>query len=359
MNKDLQQQDDEISLKELSDKIRGTWKYLVKKWVIILVAGIIGGGIGLTVALLSPVKYQSRLSFVVEDNKAQMGGIAALAGQFGFDFGGSSGGGVFSGDNVLLFLKSEKLCRETLLTPYDSAGNKILADVYADANELKSKWAKDKEIGQINFSHYRDGQFPRLEDSLMQLITKRILQKDLSVSKPDKKATFVEVTVTMRDELLSKYFNERLVKIATDHYVESKTKLKALNVAKLQHRADSIGSLLVSKTYEAAATQQSLVDLNPALRLAPVSGEISNRDKAMIATIFAEVVKNLEIAKVALNQETPTIQLVDQSSLPLKTEKVSKLISFIIGGLLIGFLVVLFLLFKRWWKIQVTPQKED
>ena len=317
MQKDLQK-DEEISLGELIYKIRETLGYLVRKWIIILIAVFIGAAIGFAYALFKPVKYESRISFVVEDSKSAGGSLATIAGQFGFDIGGNTGGGVFSGDNILLFLKSESLCRETLLTNYDSAGNEILADKYAEGNKLKEEWAKN--IGPINFARYKDGNFPRLEDSLIQVMTKAILTKDLEVGKPDKKATFIEVKVTMRDELLSKYFGERLVKIATDHYVESKIKLKALNVAKLQRRADSLGTLLNNRTYSAAATQQSLVDANPGLRMAPVTAEITTRDKTIIATIFAEVVKNLEIAKVALNQETPTIQMVDQSTLPLKKE---------------------------------------
>lgn len=351
-----QQQDEEISLQELINKIRQIWSYLLKKWIVILIAGIVGASMGLTYAWLQPVKYVSRLSFVVEESKGGVGGLASLAGQFGFDMGGSAGGGVFSGDNILLFLKSESLCRETLLTNYDSTGNEILADKYAEANELKAAWMKNKKIGQINFARYRDGNFPRLEDSLMQMITNRILKKDLGVGKPDKKASFIEVRVTMRDELLSKYFGGRLVKIATDRYVESKTKLKSLNVAKLQRRADSLGTLLNSRTYSAAVNQQSLIDLNPALRMAPVAAEITTRDKTMIATIFAEVVKNLEIAKVALSQETPTIEIVDRSSLPLREEKASKPVSVIAGGLVGGLLCIVFFLLKRWWKIQ---QKKD
>jgi hypothetical protein len=353
MQKDPQRTDNEISLKELVDKIQGVWRYLIKKWIVILIAGIGGAGIGLTYALLQPVKFVSRISFVVEDSKAGTGGLAALAGQFGFDIGGGAGGGVFSGDNILLFLKSESLCREILLTNYDSTGNETLADKYAEASELKTAWLKKRTVGQINFVRFRDGHFPRLEDSLIQIITKKILEKDLEVGKPDKKASFIEVRVTMRDELLSKYFSERLVKIATDRFVESKTKLKSLNVAKLQRRADSLGALLNSRTYSTAATQQSLVDLNPALRMAPVAAEISARDKTMNATIFAEVVKNLEIAKVALSQETPTIQIVDQSSLPLKKEKVSKVISSVEGGILIGVLCISVLLLRRWWKKQI------
>ncbi len=44
----------------------------------------------------------------------------------------------------------------------------------------------------------------------------------------------------------------------------------------------------------------------------------------MAATIFAEVVKNLEMSKTILNQETPVIQMVDQSSLPLPQKNQDK-----------------------------------
>jgi hypothetical protein len=131
--------------------------------------------------------------------------------------------------------------------------------------------------------------------------------------------------------------------------VESKTKTKSLNVAKLQRKSDSLAALLNDKTYSAAASQQNLVDVNPAIRKATINAEISSREKAMVLTIFSEVVKNLEISKTMLNQETPIIQVVDQSSFPLEKERVGKLRSLILGSFLAGFVVVLFLLLKRWF----------
>jgi uncharacterized protein involved in exopolysaccharide biosynthesis len=347
MQQNPQKQEDEISLREFIEKFREIASYLLKKWIVILIVGIIGGGIGFTYAFLQPIKFQSRLSFVVEDNKSSAGGLAAIAGQFGFDIGGSGSGGVFSGDNILLFLKSESLCWETLLSNFDSSGKITLADRYAEVNELKKSWLKNKKIGEINFNGSKERVFSRLEDSLLQSIVKRILKNDLKVDKPNKKASFIEVTVEMRDESISKLFNERLVKIATDRYVDSKIKVKALNVSKLQRRADSLGALLNARTYSAATSQQSLVDLNPALKVAPVEAEISGRDKTIIATIFAEVVKNLEIAKVSLSQETPTIQLVDSPILPLKRLKTSKLFYLIVAGAIMGIITILILLIKK------------
>ncbi|MFZ9695960.1 MAG: lipopolysaccharide biosynthesis protein, partial [Chitinophagaceae bacterium] len=60
--------------------------------------------------------------------------------------------------------------------------------------------------------------------------------------------------------------------------------------------------------------------------------------------------KNLELAKFTLQQETPVIQVVDRSYLPLQKEKESKLKGLLLGGILAGFLTVGFLLARRWWR---------
>jgi len=254
-------------------------------------------------------------------------------------------------------LKSESLIREALFSNYDVEGKITLADKYAEANELKSSWSKNEKIGAISFGELSLQTLPRKEDSLLQKITETIIESDLSVAKPDKKASFIEVKTNMRDELLSKIFAERLVDIATTRYISSKTKTKVANVKKLQNKADSLVALLNNRTYTAASTQQQLVDINPALRTAPIAAEISARDKTIAATLYAEVVKNLELSKTLLNQETPVIEMVDQSSLPLVKVKTSKLMSLILGGILAGFIMVGYLLVARWIRSQLIHAK--
>jgi len=354
MHQETEIQNDEISIAELIQEIKAIWKYLMTQWVKICLVGILGGVIGLGYAWMQPVKYVAKLTFVLEDGKGGVGGLASLAGQFGIDVGGTGGGSVFSGDNILLFLKSESLIRETLFTLYDPEKKIRLVDKYADANELKKGWTKNEKIGPIDFSKLSLDKLPRKEDSLLQTITEAIIKNDLSVVKPDKKASFIEVKATMRDEWLSKLFVERLVDIATKRYISSKTKTKVANVQKLQDKADSLVALLNNRTYKTASTQQQLVDINPALRTAPIAAEISSRDKTIAATLYAEVVKNLELSKTLLNQETPVIEMVDQSSLPLEKVKVGKLMGLIIGGLIAGLLMVFYLLAARWLSHQIN-----
>jgi hypothetical protein len=341
--------EDRISLKELLQKIEAIGSYLLARWIIILLFSAAGAFIGLFAAMSTKPNYTAQITFVAEEGKSSSS-LASLAGQFGLDIGGvSSGASILDVENLLLFLKSEGLIREALLNPYDTTANVTLADKYAQFEEYKEAWEKNKNIGPVNFFSFNADNLPRREDSLLQIIIKSVA-KVLTISRLEKKAGFVEVKVVSKDERWSKIFLERLVSTATQRYIISKTKVKADNVVLLQKRADSLGALLNSTTYNAAASQQVLVDANPALRTAPVNAEISTRQKMMLATIFGEVVKNLELAKFSLSQETPFIQIVDKSYLPLKSEKPSKLFYLLSGGFIAGFLTSLFLLVRRWYR---------
>lgn len=315
---------------------------------ILALAAIAGGLLGVGYAWIRHNTYTAKLTFVVEESKGSGGSIAsALAGQFGFDVGSLSGtSGVLAGDNVLELLKSHSLIKKTLLTPYADSSTVSIADRYAEIYNWKEKWKKSSEVGkQVDFP-VNQKQFSRLEDSLLQKIITRIEESELSISKPDKKLGFFTLQVTTRDERISQLLCERLLKITTDFYVDTKTKRLSNNVARLQRRADSLGTLLDKRTFSAAEANQFLLDGNPAYSAPTVDAEISTRNKYIQGTVYAEIVKNLEVSKTSLIQETPTVQIVDQPELPLKENKTGFLYGGMVG-VLAGFFSVLFLLTLR------------
>ena len=108
---------DEISLKELIQKLQGWYHYLLSKWKTIVLAGIIGGILGLTYAYLKKPMYTAETTFVLEEGESggSLGQYAGLASMVGIDLGGS-GGGIFKGDNILELYKSRKMIQETLLS---------------------------------------------------------------------------------------------------------------------------------------------------------------------------------------------------------------------------------------------------
>jgi uncharacterized protein involved in exopolysaccharide biosynthesis len=65
--------------------------------------------------------------------------------------------------------------------------------------------------------------------------------------------------------------------------------------------------------------------------------------------ILTQLVANLEMAKVTLRKETPLVQIIDAPILPLKKEKVSKLMSLIGWGFMFGFLGVMYLIIKKFF----------
>lgn len=332
--------------------IEGQWENVIylwsKKWKL-LIFGIIGGLLGIVYAWLKPITYTSRLTFVVEESKGGGGSLlSGLAGQFGFDLGGMSGtGGVLAGDNVQLLLKSHKMIKNTLLTPFDDKSKISIADEYARTAKLAQSWGDKYNDGKPIRFPINQKSYTRLQDSLLQVIVNRIGEKELGVDKPDKKLSFFEAIVTMHNEKVAQLFTTRLIDQATRFYIETKTKRQRNNVDRLQARADSIGSLLNQKTYSASAANKIVLDINPAYPTANVGIELKQRDKMVLQTIYAEIVKNLEISRTMLIQETPTFQVVDEPELPLKKNRTGYLISIIYGGLFAGIIGILFLLFTQ------------
>lgn len=351
MTDQMMNSSDEISLKELLQKAGDWLQYLKTQWWKIAIVGLIGGAIGFIYAGMQHLTYSAKTTFVVEEGKTgstALGGLASLAGQFGVDVGSGSGGGLFSGDNILLYFKSPSLAREVLLTKYDSSSNQSVADVYATIYKLKASWEKNGKVGKVDFPPIKFNiKYTRLQDSLLQKMIEGIIRNQFVVAKTEKKAGFVDVSTKMENEELAKIYCERIVDLAVEKFVSIKTQRQKTTVDKLQHRADSIAKLLYQKTVSGASlqTSNSTMDINPLYKTATaVATETTLRDKTMLATIFASVTQNLEMAKFTLSQETPVIQIIDSPILPLKKNKMSRLETAIKFALVCSLFLILYLL---------------
>ena len=343
-------EEQEFTFRMLTNKWIANLRYVLQFWKALFVAGSVGAIIGLIASWLTPVTYTARLSFVVEESKQGGGGslVSALAGQFGFDMGSISGGsGMLSGDNVLELLKSKSLVKKALLLPFKDSTTFSMADQYAVAYGWKEKWLNSSKVGkEISFATNKTN-YSRLEDSLLQRVIKKVTEDELSISKPDKKLNFFEINYTNRDEKLSQLFCERLLMIATDFYIDTKTRRLRGNIDRLQKRADSLGALLDKRTYSAAQASEGLIDINPAYTTQAVTAEISSRNKFIQSTIYGEIVKNLEVSKTSLIQETPTVQIVDYPELPLKRNRLWWVVGMGLGSILAPLLLGFYLLSQK------------
>ena len=345
---------DEISLKELIQKIQEWIAYLIMQWKLIIGIAVLGGILGFTYASFQKLSYLATTTFVLEEDKGS-GGAMSLASSFGFDLGGG-GGGLFTSSNIIELMKSRLVVEKTLLNPVQVAGKEIsLADYYAQINKLKEGWAKKPALANISFPVNADRtKFSLEQDSILYSISAGLTKNNLVIAQKDKKVSIISLTVKTEDELFSKLFCEQLLKETSDFYIETKSKKSRLNVNILQHQADSIRAELNGAITGVATASDNVYNLNPAFNVKRTPSSRRQVDVQANTAILTQLVAQLEMAKVGLRKETPLLQVIDAPILPLEKEKVGRLKSLVLGGFLAGFLTVLYLVFGQLYKKMVA-----
>jgi len=329
---------EEISFKDVAAKFRTWYSVMRNRWKTILVFCLAGGLLGLCLSYFIPHVYRADLTFVLANNdKGKLSGYSGLAAQFGLSLGG--GGSVFQEDeNIMALMKSRTMITRTLVSRSED-GRSFLADRYIKAMGLAHKWRNHPTLSSISFDGYQERP-TLLQDSVLSLLHKLIITKNLSVAKPDNKVDIIAVSTSSTDELFAKNFTEKLLQNVSGFYIETQTKKSQENVMILRHQADSVRGLLNSALTGVAVSSDANPNMNPALKRLMVPSQRRMVDVEMNKAILEELVKNLEIAEIGLRKETPLVQVIDSPVLPLEYTRLSKLKG-IVFGILIGGVLIL------------------
>jgi hypothetical protein len=127
-------------------------------------------------------------------------------------------------------------------------------------------------------------------------------------------------------------------------YKATRTAQSRSNIDMMQHAADSIKNLYESALYNSAGISQ--VNINSALQLAVVPRLQEEYNAQLYGSVYAEVLKNLETLRLDMARETPIIQIIDTPIYPLKKTKLGKVKGVVVGGVLGGIMILLFLWVK-------------
>jgi hypothetical protein len=340
---------DEISLKEILEKIKEWYSFILTQWKVIVLAGIIGASLGLTYSFIKKPIYTATLTFALEDEKSGgIGGALGLASSLGMDLGGG-GGGMFSGSNLAELFKSRTMVEKTLMTPVTVNGKAIsLAEMYIQNNEWRDRWSENPKFKSIQFlPNTKRKYFTRTHDSILGVIYQNLSKNSLTVAQKDKKIAIIAMDVASNNELFSLYFCEALARQVGEFYITTKSKKARINMEILERQTDSIrGELNSAITGVAIATDNTFM-LNPALNVRRTPSARRQVDVQANTAILTELVKQTELAKVTLRKDTPLIQVIDRPILPLPKERFGKAKGIIFGGFLAGFLATLFLITRR------------
>ena len=346
----MEVQNDEISLRELIEKGKEWYAYLLSQWKIIVLAGIIGACLGLAYSFIKKPIYTATLSFALEDEKGGggLGGALGLASSFGIDLGGG-GGSIFTGSNLTELFKSRAMVEKTLLSPVVVDGKTVsLAEMYIQNNKWRDKWKDKPKLSALQFlPDTKRKYFTREHDSILGVMYQDLSKTGLAVGQKDKKIAIITIDVNSTNELFSKYFTEALVKEVSDFYVMTKSKKARMNMDILERQTDSIRGELNGAITGVAVANDNTFMLNPAMNVRRAPSARRQVDVQANTAILTELVKQTELAKVTLRKETPLIQIIDRPILPLKKEQFGKAKGIVLGGVLAGFLIVILLVVRR------------
>jgi hypothetical protein len=344
--------ENQFTLKEVFKNLGEWFAYFLFKWKILLLAAIIGMGLGALVSVFKKPVFQAETSFVLEEGEGggigQMSGLASLVGVNLGSLGSTSG--LFQGDNIMELYRSDRMLGEALLSPFNE--RQLLIDRFVEFQELDKKWASKVIFADLDFSVARE-KFSVTQDSVVMEVSKLIRENQLSVTKPDRKLSIIQVSISSKDELFAKAFNEKLVEKVNTFYLETKTKKTGENLAILQTQADSVRIILDQSIGAYASATDRVPNANPLLSSATVESRKRQIDVQATGAVYQEIVKNLEIAKVNHRNNSPLIQIIDSPRLPLKRSEIRLVKGIVLGAIITGIIVIFGLYFRRLYQINV------
>ena len=331
-NKEIEIRDIIITLKEIKQElISRSFKIGLFVFLFSLTAVLIN--------FFQDSRYKAELSFVVEDKQKStpLSSVSGLASQFGFDFFSSSNS-TFSQANIMELLKSRGVISKTLLR---SNNKKLFIQNYISMYNLDSDWKNNKDLEGITFKNQIDIK----HDSIITMIWEKIIEDDISVEIKNDETDIIYLSFKSKEEKFAKLFSENLIDEMSSMYIEYQTKQSTNTIDFLQNRADSVFYELEQAEEEFARVK----DINQ--RIIKASGRLKElqlmRSVEVLSTMYLELVKNIEISKLTLLNQTPIIQVIDRPTLPLEDTKLSTFLVFFISFVLSFLISVFYFVFRK------------
>ena len=338
---------DEIQLKDILIKLSDYKTYLLrKKFTIIAVSGLFFV-LGILFAITDDKKYIAELTFVVEGQQkggGALGSMSGLASQFGFDVGGSSSS-TFSQNNILELLKSRGVVEATLMQIRKvNKKDDLLIEHYLYINNIKESWKTNKDLTPVSFH----GILTQDNDSVSGGVWTNIIEDKLVVELQSDEADIINLSYSSVNEEFAKIFVVTLIEQMSKMYISHQTAQTNNTLDFLSSRADSVFMELEIAEEKFAKVK----DINQ--RIVKASGRLKElqlmRRVEVLNAMYLEIVKNLEISKITLLNQTPIIQIIDKPILPLQIEKKSMAVLGLLGAFLGGFLSLVFFIFRKLFK---------
>jgi hypothetical protein len=339
---------DEISLRDLILKGRSFIQEIIRYWYIPAVCILLAMAYqGYQYSRFEPI-YPASITFSVdEDEGGSSSGLTGILGQFGL---GSVRPSRYNLDKILALSKSRRVIEHTLFDKIILDGkNDFLANHLIREYELNhSPLPGEGSESGFFFTHDSLPAFNRQENEMLLSLFNFIIgppdnpKKALITADYNEDTNIMSIDVSTTSEELSLALANRMFESLSEYYVNKAIEKQAKTLSVITAKKDSVLSVLKGTEYQLANFKDSHRGL--LMRTDQISELRLQREITALSAMYAEVLKNTEVADFSLKNKMPFIQVIDAPLSPIQPTQISLLrkllISIIIGGIIGSVLVV-------------------
>lgn len=334
-----------VSIRRFADKVKDWAKYLFSKKISIAIVALIGGLSGFFIALKSKPSYTGSLTFVLSPDNNTGNGLLALANQIGLSFGNTSNS-AFVGENILLLFQSKKMFEQALFKTLPGT-NELLINRIGNEESFFTDWKKDKRLAHLIPFQKTDLDSTGIKDSLVEIIHQHIVTHNFTLNKVEKDLNFYKITVVSHDEEVSRFLPLAMVDVTASFYINIKSSTARRNLQMLSRESDSLQAVLNKSQQSSLSANDQVFNLNTARLSAQTPVKKNEMQTRVLQQAYQTVVQNMEVAKIAVQKETPVYYIIDKPQQGLRAYQPNSIVYAFMGALVSSFFFIFFLLIRK------------
>jgi uncharacterized protein involved in exopolysaccharide biosynthesis len=345
--------DDEITLKELILKFREYFEECKKHWKLIFLFSIPFIAYQLYERFTKPATYGASLTFMVNDSQGSS--IGGVLGQLT----GLTGEDEDKLDKILALANSRRTIGNALFHTAEINGKPdYLANHLIREQGLHDKWRKDTMLSAFLFNSGNVDSFSLVENRAFYALHKVLIGTDvvdpIFTTSSNKKTGIMSFSLRTHSEELTLKLIKTIFNSLSDFYIESTVRKEKESYEILVAKKDSIERVLFRNDISSALHDDRNNSL--LLQVDKVPAKRFSRNNNILTTIYAEVLKNTELAEFALKTATPFITSIDEPIPPIKPlskGRIKDILIYCLSGMFLG---VLFVIARKIYRTAMAEQ---
>lgn len=337
--------DQEIDLIEVIQKLWKNRKFILRITSLFIILGIL-------VALFSSEEYTAGSTMVPQSSEKNVsGGLSGLAAMAGISLGDMSGGEVLSPKIYPKVLASVPFQKEIMYTPLNFKEYEQPVTVFDYfTNEEYGKFSLGGTIFKYTLGlpgvilkairgEQPDEQYPARPDEIQQLSKKEktcidILHKRINLNLNEKDG-YITLSVNMPEAYASAQLAEKVQALLQKYITEFKIEKVQSNLDFVQGRYDE-----ARRDFEQIQEERAVFrDANKNITSARAQTEQEKLDTRynLALSVYSELAKQLEQAKIQVKETIPILTVVDPVTVPIERSKPKRAMICVLFAFLGGF----------------------